>query len=84
MGRIWQLQEAKSKLSEVVNQAASDGPQIITRHGIEVAVVVSYKDYDRLRRPDIGLVEFLRASPLVGLDLDLNRDHSLLREDIQL
>ena len=29
----WQLQEAKTKLSEVIEQAATKGPQIITRHG---------------------------------------------------
>jgi prevent-host-death family protein len=84
MTRSWQLQEAKNKLSEVVDEAQHDGPQIITRRGEEVAVVLSYEDYTRLRRPKQDLVAFFRASPLVGEDMDLERDRSLARPDINL
>jgi antitoxin Phd len=81
MARSWQLQEAKNKLSEVVEEAQHAGPQIITRRGEEVAVVLSYEDYARLRRPKQDLVAFFRASPLVGEELDLTRDRSLPRPD---
>lgn len=37
---IWQLQEAKNRLSEVINAAEHDGPQTITRHGQPVVLVV--------------------------------------------
>jgi len=84
MGRLWQLQEAKSKLSELVNQALREGPQIITRHGNQVVVVVRYEEYARLHKPPTDLVAFFRASPLVGVDLDLERDRSPLREDVPL
>jgi prevent-host-death family protein len=84
MGGIWQLQEAKSRLSELVNQAIREGPQIITRHGDEVAVVISYDEYSRLRKPEISLVEFFRASPLVGASLNIERDRSPLRPDVDL
>ena len=84
MNHIWQLQEAKSKLSELVNKALREGPQIITRHGDEVAVIISYEDYNRLRKRKTSLVEFLRASPLASAELDLERDQSALRQDIQL
>ena len=40
MSRTWQLQEAKNKLSEVVDQAIAEGPQVITRRGEEVAIVI--------------------------------------------
>lgn len=46
----WQLQEAKQKLSRVVDLAVEEGPQTITRHGHEVAVVVSIEEYQRLRQ----------------------------------
>jgi antitoxin Phd len=36
----WQLQEAKNKLSELIDRSISEGPQIITRHGVEIAVVI--------------------------------------------
>lgn len=37
---IWQLQEAKNRLSEVIHAAEQSGPQTITRHGEPVALVV--------------------------------------------
>jgi antitoxin Phd len=44
----WQLQEAKQKLSTVVDRELSEGPQTITRHGVETAVVVSAEQFRRL------------------------------------
>ena len=70
----WQLQEAKNRLSEVVRKAQSQGPQVITLHGTDAAVVVSAKDYGRLSRPKGKLVDFFRKSPLVGVELKLTRD----------
>lgn len=84
MGRSWQLQEAKSKLSELINNALREGPQIITRRGEEVVVVISVEEYAHLRKSESDLVTFFRTSPLVGLDLDLERDRSTLREDVSL
>lgn len=40
MIRIWQLQEAKNKLSELVEVALHGEPQLITRHGVEAVVVL--------------------------------------------
>ena len=73
INQIWQLQEAKNKFSRVVDQA-QDAPQIVTRHGVEVAVVLSYETYRQLTKPQKSIVEFFRASPLVGVELDLERD----------
>ena len=70
----WQLQEAKNQLSEVVRKAQSEGPQVITLHGNDAAVVVSAKDYGRLSRPKGKLVDFFRKSPLIGVELNLVRD----------
>ena len=70
----WQLQDAKNQLSEVVRKARSEGPQVITLHGTDAAVVVSVKDYGRLSRPRGRLVDFFRRSPLVGVELKLSRD----------
>jgi antitoxin Phd len=71
--RVWALQDAKNRLSEVVDRAIKEGPQTITRRGQETAVVVSMSDYRSLTKPEGGLVSFLRKSPLVGVDLDLER-----------
>jgi len=44
----WQLQEAKQRFSRVVDEACESGPQIVTRHGREVVVVLSIEEYRRL------------------------------------
>ncbi len=44
----WQLQEAKNRLSEVVRKARTEGPQVITLHGEDAAIVVSTKDYQKI------------------------------------
>ncbi len=43
----WQLQEAKAKLSEVIETATKEGPQIITQRGERRAVVSSFEDWER-------------------------------------
>lgn len=76
----WQLQDAKAHLSEVVQRAATEGPQRITVRGRPAAVVISEAEYQRLRGPRPSFVELMRSSPLVGLDLDLEREQSPTRE----
>ena len=84
MKRVWQLQEAKNKFSEVVEEALSDGPQVITKRGVEAVIVLSYSEYRKLLASHKKLSEFFRQSPLVGSDLDLNRDRSAIRPDIAI
>ncbi len=78
--QTWQLQEAKNRLSEVVDSALRQGPQVITRRGAETAVVLSIEDYRKMRRPETDLVSFFQASPLAGVELDLERDRKAGRE----
>ena len=51
----WPIQDAKAHFSEVIERARSEGPQTITRHGTERAVLLSIEDYQALagRRPDL-------------------------------
>ncbi|MBK6386051.1 MAG: type II toxin-antitoxin system Phd/YefM family antitoxin [Rhodoferax sp.] len=76
----WQLQEAKGKFSEVVKRALSEGPQGITVRGEPVAVLISRAEYTRLTHPKPGFVEFMRGSPMTGLELDTSRAPGLTRE----
>ncbi len=76
----WQLQEAKAKLSRLVKAAATRGPQEITVRGEPAAVVMSKADYDRLSRPKPSFVEFLRKSPLFGMELEIERDRTPVRD----
>jgi prevent-host-death family protein len=81
--RSWQLQEAKNRLSEVVDEAARNGPQVITRRGIDAAVVVSTADWARLARRRTPLIEILRRAPKVPGGLDVTRPRDTGR-DVEL
>ena len=74
MDKVWQLQEAKKRFSEVVDLALREGPQEISRDGKRAVVVVSCEEFERMKRGSESLVDFLRKSPLRGLELDRSRD----------
>jgi prevent-host-death family protein len=76
----WQLQEAKNRLSELVKAAEKEGPQVITVHGRETAVVLSAGEYQRLTARKGSLLEFFQSSPLRGVELDLTRSRDTGRE----
>ncbi|MBX3655501.1 MAG: type II toxin-antitoxin system Phd/YefM family antitoxin [Ramlibacter sp.] len=77
----WQMQDAKARMAELIQRAGQIGPQEITVHGRPVAVVLSREAFDRLAGAGHSLVEFMRASPLFGVEeIDLERDKSLTRE----
>jgi antitoxin Phd len=82
-GSTWQVQTAKARFSEVFRRARTEGPQRITKQGKEAVVMVAEEQYNRLvgksRQPK-SLVEFLRNSPLMGVELDLERDRSPARD----
>jgi antitoxin Phd len=80
----WQLQEAKNKFSQVVENAVTDGPQIITKYGVEVAIVLSYAEYQKMIASRGKLSTFFRDSPLGDIELDLARDKSEARKGFDL
>jgi len=71
----WQVQDAKTRLSEVIEEAHSKGPQIITRHGAERAVVLSIDDFRTLTAHKPGLKEYLLGGPKVdSFEIEPERD----------
>lgn len=79
--KMWQMQDAKARLSELVKCAETLGPQYITVHGQPVAVVISQDMYEKLTGKTQSLVGFMRASPLYAMeDLSLERDNSPTRK----
>jgi prevent-host-death family protein len=62
----WQIQDAKQRFSEMIRAVAHEGPQIITRHGDEVAVVVDIAEYRRLTRPTVDLTGLLLGGPALS------------------
>lgn len=58
----WQLQEAKARFSELLETTLREGPQIVTRRGVETAVLVPIATWRRLQRAARpGLKELLLA-----------------------
>jgi toxin FitB len=77
MKAIWPLQDAKNKLSELLDTVLKQGAQTITRHGKPIAVVVSAEAYARLQ-PAEKLVDILRDCPVK--DWQLERDPTPARD----
>jgi len=76
----WQLQDAKSKFSQLVDNAMHNKPQFVTKHGNNAVVVLSFEEYKKMIKPETDLVTFLRNSPLAEVDLDLSRNKDLPRD----
>lgn len=76
----WTIADAKARLSEVVEKARRDGPQVITKNGQSTAVLVSIEEWERKTARSGSLAEFLLASPLRGAGLDLARSKDEARE----
>ena len=85
-GIPWQIQTAKARFSEVFRLARSQGPQRIARQGKEGVVMIADEEYEKLvgksHQPK-DLWQFFRESPLVGLELEFERDKDTGR-DIEL
>ena len=76
---IWTVAEAKAKLSEVIDQAISEGPQTITKHGHDAVVVVAAEEWQRKTKRVGNLAEFFANSPLRGSGMKVGRLKGRLR-----
>lgn len=79
-GGVWSVVDAKARLSELLDEAISDGPQAITRRGREIAIVVSAEEWHKKISRVGSLAEFLAASPLRDSELSTGRVDAPARE----
>lgn len=80
----WQLQDAKARFSEFLDAALEKGPQIVTRRGVETAVLVPIEDWRRLQlaaRP--GLKELLLRTDPIMEDAEVERGDLRRRELVE-
>ncbi|MDP2751833.1 MAG: type II toxin-antitoxin system Phd/YefM family antitoxin [Rhodocyclaceae bacterium] len=77
----WQLQEAKSRFSELVDRSFVDGPQFVTRRGVEAVVVIAAPEYRR-QQGRLSLLAVLNDAPR-GEPLDISRSDDAMR-DVEL
>jgi len=80
ISNTWQLQEAKNKFSSLVEKARRLGPQIVTKHGEDVVVVLDIGEYKKMVKPKNNLVDFFKKSPLKNMKLEIDRSKELARE----
>ena len=79
----WQIQEAKNKLSEVIDKTLHDGPQVITRRGKKVVIMMSVKEYEEKVSNKKRLGDFFKDS-LLNSDIPLERDKDTTLREISL
>ena len=77
----WQLQEAKSRFSEVVELTLKEGPQLVTRRGEEAVVILAADDYRRLSGQTSSLMDCLLNAPR-GEPLVLERAREAIRDAV--
>lgn len=56
MDNVWQVQDAKARFSELLETSVAEGPQIVTKRGVETAVLVPIEQWRllmRASRPDL-------------------------------
>ena len=76
LGR-WKLEDAKSRLSEVVRLVSAEGPQLITVRGKEAAIVLDPETYRQLlpqREEQPSLADFLQGLDLSRIDIEREDD----------
>jgi prevent-host-death family protein len=59
----WQVQDAKARFSELLDAAINNGPQVVTRRGIETAVLVPIEEWRRLQDSARPSLKALLLSP---------------------
>jgi prevent-host-death family protein len=81
----WSLQDAKTHLSQIVREAQRTGPQRVTLHGKDAAVIIAAEEFDRLKRPVSGrdIVSVLAKSPLGDVEFERLTIKSKVR-DVEL
>lgn len=75
----WPVQDAKTRFSEMIDKAVTEGPQTITRHGAKRAVVLSIDDYVALEALKPDFKAHLLGGPKVD-DFEVEREADVGRD----
>jgi antitoxin Phd len=75
----WQVQDAKARFSEFLNATIKNGPQVVTRRGIETAVLVPIEEWHRLQRAARPGLKALLLAPEARFDNLIAEERSLRR-----
>jgi antitoxin Phd len=59
----WQVQDAKARFSEFLNATLKKGPQVVTRRGVETAILLPIAEWHRLQRASRPSLKSLLLGP---------------------
>lgn len=59
----WALQDAKARFSELLDTVEAMGPQVVTRRGVDAAVIVRFEDWQRMKPAPRDLKDVLLTTP---------------------
>jgi antitoxin Phd len=79
----WQVQEAKTRFSELLERARREGPQTITKHGKPRAIVLSVDEFEamaRSARPGRNFKDFLLNEGPKFDEFEIERDEDTGRD----
>jgi prevent-host-death family protein len=79
-GPSWKLQDAKARLSELIERAMQGHPQRISRRGKDAVVVIRVTDFEAATKPKESLVEFFAQSPHRDIEVAVTRRKDVGRE----
>jgi prevent-host-death family protein len=71
MNNIWQVQDAKARFSELLNSCKRDGPQVVTRRGMEEAVLVPIQEWIKLKESNAPTLKALLLSNESRFDFEV-------------
>jgi len=78
--RSWPVQDAKARFSEMLNTAVKKGPQVVTRRGVETAVLVPIDKWKELQGVSRPTLKELLLAPEPRFELDLARRKYRMRK----
>lgn len=71
--RSWQVQDAKARFSEFLEASLTEGPQVVTKRGIEAAVLIRIEEWRRLEQVARPSLKDLLLADEPRADLSLSR-----------
>jgi antitoxin Phd len=78
----WQVQDAKARFSEFLDATIKKGPQVVTRRGIETAVLVPIGEWNRLQKAARPGLKALLLAPAVRFENLVPERHKSRRRPI--
>jgi len=71
----WPVQEAKARFSELLEKSVTEGPQIVTKRGVETAVLIPIDEWRRLQQRARPTLKELLLAPEPRFELDIPDRH---------